>query len=90
MSGSAPWCNAHIFCCYANSIVVAGIWYAYVTRDETAQLPPNRATTMSKAASIPFGPSTSVFSRIISVIDRLLMASARTANRNGDVPYFGL
>lgn len=45
---------------------------------------------MSKAASITLAPSNSLFARLMASIDRLLMASARIANRNGDLPYFGL
>jgi hypothetical protein len=30
------------------------------------------------------------FGRIMAVIDRALMANARIAVRNGDLPYFGL
>jgi hypothetical protein len=45
---------------------------------------------MSKTASIGLVPSTSLFSRLMATIDRLLMASARISNRNGDLPYFGL
>lgn len=45
---------------------------------------------MSKTASIALAPSSSLFSRLIAAIDRLLMASARIANRNGDLPRVGL
>jgi hypothetical protein len=45
---------------------------------------------MSKTASIRFAPSSTWFSRLLSVIDRIVMANARIANRNGDLPYFGL
>jgi len=45
---------------------------------------------MSKTASFGFTPSATLFSRLMGTIDRLLMASARIAIRNGDVPYFGL
>jgi hypothetical protein len=45
---------------------------------------------MSKTASLGFAPSATWFSRFMSVIDRLLMANARIAVRNGDLPYFGL
>jgi hypothetical protein len=31
-----------------------------------------------------------VFARLMAVIDRLLMASAKVSNRNGDLPYFGM
>ena len=45
---------------------------------------------MSKIASLPFAPSATLFSRIMATIDRLLMASARIAIRNVDLPYPGL
>jgi hypothetical protein len=45
---------------------------------------------MSKTASLGFVPSATFFSRLMANIDRLLMASARIAIRNGDLPYFGL
>ena len=45
---------------------------------------------MSKTASIGFEPSTTLLGRLIASIDRMLMASARAAVRNGDLPYFGL
>ena len=45
---------------------------------------------MSKAASLRLTPSTSFFGRLMAQIDRLLMASARIAVRNGDLPRAGL
>jgi hypothetical protein len=45
---------------------------------------------MSKIASFHFVPTASLFSRFLATIDRLLMASARIAIRNGDLPYPGL
>jgi hypothetical protein len=45
---------------------------------------------MSNVVSAQFAPSTGLFSRIMATIDRLLMASARIAIRNGDLPYPGL
>ena len=46
---------------------------------------------MSKTASLRLAPSsTGVFSRLLSIIDRVLMANAEIAHRNGDVTYFGL
>ncbi|QWG21808.1 hypothetical protein KMZ93_17655 [Bradyrhizobium sediminis] len=45
---------------------------------------------MSKTASIGFVPSNGLFGRLIASIDRLLMTSARTSIRSGDLPYFGL
>jgi len=41
---------------------------------------------MSKTASFGFAPSATLFSRFMANIDRLLMASARIAIRNGDLP----
>jgi hypothetical protein len=45
---------------------------------------------MSKTASIGLVPQNSLFARLMATVDRLLMASARIAVRNGDLPYFGL
>jgi hypothetical protein len=45
---------------------------------------------MSKTASFGFAPHVTLFSRLMTTIDRLLMASAGIAIRNGDLPYFGL
>ncbi len=45
---------------------------------------------MSKTASFGLAPSATFFGRLMATIDGLLMASARTALRNGDLPYFGL
>ena len=45
---------------------------------------------MSKTASLPLASSGNLFGRLMAVIDRLLMTSARAAIRNGDLPYFGL
>lgn len=45
---------------------------------------------MSQAASLHLAPSVTFFGRLMATIDRLLMASAQIAIRNGDLPYFGL
>jgi len=45
---------------------------------------------MSKTATATFAPSSGIFSRLMTLIDRLLAASARISVRNGDLPYFGL
>jgi hypothetical protein len=47
-------------------------------------------TTMSKTASLGLLPSASLFGRVMATIDRLLMAHARIAIRNGELPYPGL
>ena len=45
---------------------------------------------MTKTVSLHFAPSDTLFNRLIAAIDRLLMAHAEIALRNGDLPYFGL
>jgi hypothetical protein len=45
---------------------------------------------MSDATSIQFAPINSFLGRLLASIDRLLLASAHAAVRNGDLPYFGL
>ena len=45
---------------------------------------------MSKTASLVLMPSASLFGRLMIAIDRLLMAHARLAIRNGELPYPGL
>jgi hypothetical protein len=45
---------------------------------------------MSRTASLRLSPSSSLFGRFFSLLDRVLMANAEIARRNGDLPYFGL
>jgi hypothetical protein len=45
---------------------------------------------MSKTASLRLAPSAGLFSRLLAIIDRVLMINAEIARRNGDLPYFGL
>jgi hypothetical protein len=45
---------------------------------------------MSKTASLGLMPSASLFGRMMTTIDRLLMAHASLTIRNGDLPYPGL
>jgi hypothetical protein len=51
---------------------------------------PLQGNDMSKTASVAIAPSASLFGRLLSIIDRVLMANAEIARRNGDLPYFGL
>jgi hypothetical protein len=51
---------------------------------------PHQRIKMSKTAALHALPTASLFSRFMATIDRLLMASARIAIRNGDLPYPGL
>ena len=45
---------------------------------------------MSKTASLGLAPSATLFSRLLSAIDHVLLTNASIAIRNGDLPYFGL
>ena len=45
---------------------------------------------MSKTASLHLSPSSSLFGRLMAAIDHVLMAHARIAIRNGDLPHCGL
>jgi hypothetical protein len=45
---------------------------------------------MSRTASIGLMPSASLFGRMMTAIDRLLMAHAKLAIRNDELPYPGL
>ena len=70
-------------------------WYlVYITlaskRRDGLRRPANREPEMSKTATIALSPASSLFGRVLAAIDRALMASARIANRNGDLPHFGL
>ena len=49
-----------------------------------------KGTQMSKTVSIGLVPSSTLCARLIASIDRLLTASARISQRNGDLPRFGL
>ena len=67
-----------------------GCWWYLVCLLFEQRHSPEQGDKMSKTASLGFAPSATLFSRLMSVIDRLLMANARIAVRNGDLPYFGL
>jgi hypothetical protein len=45
---------------------------------------------MSNTTTIRSTPTVGFIDRVMAAIDRALMASARTAVRKGDLPYFGL
>jgi len=55
-----------------------------------ARLPFSKRIDMSKTAALPLVPSAGLFARFLTTLDNVLMASARAAVRNGDLPYFGL
>jgi hypothetical protein len=45
---------------------------------------------MTKTVSIGLLPADTLFARFMAAVDRVLMANANAAIRNGDLPYFGL
>ena len=45
---------------------------------------------MSKTAAIALSTTPALFGRLLAVIDRVLMANAEIAIRNGDLPRVGL
>jgi hypothetical protein len=45
---------------------------------------------MSSTTSLGLAPSPGLFGRLMAALDRLLMAHADFAVRNGDLPYYGL
>jgi hypothetical protein len=45
---------------------------------------------MFKTVALGRAPSPTLFARLLSILDRVLMANAHIAVRNGDLPYFGL
>lgn len=45
---------------------------------------------MAKTVALPLVQPVTLFGRMLATLDRVLMASARAAVRNGDLPYFGL
>jgi hypothetical protein len=45
---------------------------------------------MSKTISVALPQSITLLGRLLASIDRELMASAKAAVRNSDLPYFGL
>jgi hypothetical protein len=79
----------NFLCCHANKRIASGIWYTYKsTTAATCRSPGNGP--MPRTATFGAAPALTLFGRLMAVIDRLLMASAAIAIRNGDPPYFGL
>jgi hypothetical protein len=73
---------------------MSGYWHlVYLnSRNRTPQrsAATQQGNKMSKTASLSVASSATLFGRFMGTIDRLLMASARIAIRNGEPPYFGL
>jgi hypothetical protein len=82
----------NIICCLANKWFASGIWHTLIVAMRTAatRCIVIGGTIMSKTASLGLMPSASLFGRMMTAIDRLLMAHASIAIRNGDLPYPGL
>ena len=66
--------------------VVSGMPYVWTTPLTKKR----RENKMSKTVALGRAPSPTLFARLLSIIDRVLMANAHIAVRNGDLPYFGL
>ena len=45
---------------------------------------------MSRAATLPFAPSASLFSQLLAAVDRWLLAYAEITIRNGDIPRYNI
>ena len=45
---------------------------------------------MTKILALPLASTNTLLNRLLATLDAVLMASARAAIRNGDLPYFGL
>ena len=63
---------------------------AFEDGDGDQPAPARKERPMSKTASVALAPSSSLLTRLVATIDRMLMASAQISLRNGDVPRFGL
>ena len=70
--------------------LASGIHRLIPDNDTATGRAPRKGTKMAKSAAITYAPTGSLFDRLMTAIDRALMASARIAVRNGDLPRFGL
>lgn len=70
--------------------VASGIRKLFPDHARSYSASSERGQTMSKTAPIALLPASSLFSRLMAFIDRLLIESSRIAVRNGDLPRFGL
>jgi hypothetical protein len=69
--------------------LVSGI-HSLPLRTQRARCPIFKGTKMSDTTSFRLTASSTLFGRLMATIDRLLMASAEIAIRNGDLPRVGL
>ena len=66
------------------------VYLDWSSADNAAIAAATRGHDMSNTTSFGHAPSAGLFSRLMTTIDRFLMAHADFAVRNGDLPYFGL
>jgi hypothetical protein len=69
--------------------VASGIPKLALQAPQRHAVPPSE-DNMSRTASLGLMPSASLLGRMMTAIDRLLMAHAELAIRNDDLPYPGL
>src|SRR5258708_15955097 len=83
-------CTRSIAAMQTNALLMASGIHRLFPDDEAADRCSNQGNPMSKTAVIALAPSNTLFGRLLAAIDRLLLKSAEIANRNGDLPRFGL
>ena len=71
-------------------LLVSGIHKLAPDQNATPGVAIRKGTKMSDMTSDAFNPTSSIFSRFMAAVDRLLLAWHEASVRNGDVPYFGL
>jgi hypothetical protein len=79
-------------CCYANKSIAPGIWYTLICLGNDGDDPFTdlQGSSMAKTVAISLPSQTTLFGRLLAIIDEALMASAQAAIRNGEPTYFGL
>jgi hypothetical protein len=74
-----------VLCCYANKLIVRGIWYTYALDNANAS---QQGTTVSSTTSFALAPSATPLSSLLAAIDRWLLAYAEMTIQNGDIPRY--
>jgi hypothetical protein len=82
-------CNIEVAAMQTNGLLLVSGIHNLIADHET-DAASTKGNTMPKTATFGFAPSATLFGRLLATIDRLLMANATIAIRNGDLPYFGL
>jgi hypothetical protein len=81
--------------CYAALQTIGLSWYlVYINYPKSGDggypTHQQKGTNMSDTTALGHAPFAALFTRLMAIIDSWLMASARIAIRNGDLPYPGL